>query len=176
MWQEACRNMRTPCFGAHIVGPWASLLRKSLSLVLYHQTLFGALCLSMGPASGLFGTMDLCFGLTHLVHGPVLGPTVRPFLGLFWTKVPTVSGLFLDYFQDISLCIRPLLNHEPSICAFCWAPLSGDFMLEPYVLTMGPAGQGLILDYFWDHKPDLASGSDPLLNHTPLVHSQNNYL
>ena len=33
---------------------------------------------------------------------------------------------------------------------FVW----GDFILGPYVLTMGPAGLGLILDYFLDPKPD----------------------
>ena len=99
MWWEACRNTRTPCFGAHIVG------------------------LYMGPSAR--NVIGPCFVPLDIVWGPMFehGPSFRTFWdhgSLFWAhtsgpwpcvgthcqtifrpmldQVPTVSGLFLDYF------------------------------------------------------------------------------
>ena len=131
MWREVCRNMRTPCFGAHIVGPWGPVLEMSFGIVLYHKILFGALCFCMDPASGLLWTIWVFVLGSHLVHGPVLGPLVRiwvHFRPYFGPRSPlSYFGLFLGH-----------------------KSLSRVFV-EPWALFFG-----ILLDYgttLWDHGP-----------------------
>ena len=167
--------MRTPCFGADIVGPLAPLLGMSLGPMFEHGPSFRTFLDHGSLFSAHSWSMALCWG-------PLLdyGSIFRPLRGtngplshaLFWTIFMTKASTL---FSGLCWTIGPLFVHSvgqffEAICPFvggtlCWGPM---------FLTIGPAGLGLILDYFLDHKPLVQTLFWTI--GTVLVHSQNNHL